>query len=65
MLDEDWPTLVVLKKRYIHRALDHMKNNKTRTAELLGIDRRTLNRILGRERARGAAPSAPEVTKVE
>jgi DNA-binding protein Fis len=32
-----------------------MKNNKTRAAELLGIDRRTLNRILARERARKAA----------
>ena len=49
---EDWPTLDVLRLRYIHRAIEHTNNNKTRAAELLGIDRRTLNRILARERAR-------------
>jgi ActR/RegA family two-component response regulator len=49
---EDWPTLDVLRLRYIHRAIEHTGNNKTRAAELLGIDRRTLNRILARERAR-------------
>jgi Fis family transcriptional regulator len=51
-LDADTPTLGVLSLRYIHRALQHMNNNKTRAAELLGIDRRTLNRILARERLR-------------
>jgi ActR/RegA family two-component response regulator len=49
---DDWPTLDVLRLRYIHRAIEHTNNNKTRAAELLGIDRRTLNRILARERAR-------------
>jgi DNA-binding NtrC family response regulator len=48
----EWPTLDVLRLRYIHRAIEHTNNNKTRAAELLGIDRRTLNRILARERAR-------------
>jgi ActR/RegA family two-component response regulator len=51
----DWPTLDVLRLRYIHRAIEHTNNNKTRAAELLGIDRRTLNRILARERARRRA----------
>jgi ActR/RegA family two-component response regulator len=57
----DWPTLDVLRLRYIHRAIAHTNNNKTRAAELLGIDRRTLNRILARERAkrRAAAAMAP------
>jgi DNA-binding protein Fis len=36
--------------RYIYRALEHTNNNKTHAAELLGIDRRTLNRILARQR---------------
>jgi ActR/RegA family two-component response regulator len=54
---EDWPTLDVLRLRYIHRAIEHTNNNKTRAAELLGIDRRTLNRILARERARRRATS--------
>ena len=55
---EDWPTLDVLRLRYIHRAIAHTGNNKTRAAELLGIDRRTLNRILSRERARRRAAGA-------
>jgi len=55
---EDWPTLDVLRLRYIHRAIEHTNNNKTRAAELLGIDRRTLNRILARERARRRAGEA-------
>jgi ActR/RegA family two-component response regulator len=51
----DWPTLDVLRMSYIHRAIEHTGRNKTRAAVLLGIDRRTLNRILARERARKAA----------
>jgi DNA-binding NtrC family response regulator len=54
-LDGDWPTLAILSRRYIDRALQHTNGNKTRAADLLGIDRRTLNRILARERARKAA----------
>ena len=59
---EDWPTLDVLRLRYIHRAIEHTNNNKTRAAELLGIDRRTLNRILARERARRRSGSAADAT---
>ena len=59
---EDWPTLDVLRLRYIHRAIEHTNNNKTRAAELLGIDRRTLNRILARERARRRSTTAVEAT---
>ncbi len=58
---EDWPTLDALRLRYIHRAIEHTNNNKTRAAELLGIDRRTLNRILARERSRRRA-SAGDTT---
>lgn len=54
-LDGDWPTLAVLSRRYIDRALEHTGGNKTRAADLLGIDRRTLNRMLARERSRGAS----------
>jgi DNA-binding NtrC family response regulator len=59
-LDADWPTLAVLSRRYIDRALEHTHGNKTRAADLLGIDRRTLNRILARERARKAAAARGE-----
>ncbi len=59
-LDADWQTLAVLSRRYIDRALEHTRGNKTRAADLLGIDRRTLNRILARERARKAAAARGE-----
>jgi DNA-binding NtrC family response regulator len=50
-LADDWPTLAVLERRYIDRVLSRMGGNKTRAAEVLGIDRRTLNRMFARERA--------------
>ncbi len=50
-LAEDWPTLAVLERRYIDRVLSRTGGNKTRAAEVLGIDRRTLNRMFARERA--------------
>jgi two-component system response regulator AtoC len=50
-LADDWPTLAVLERRYIDRVLSRTGGNKTRAAEVLGIDRRTLNRMFARERA--------------
>jgi Fis family transcriptional regulator len=55
MLTNDWPTLDVLRLRYIAQVIERNGGNKTRAAEMLGIDRRTLNRILSRERAKLAA----------
>jgi len=57
---EDWPTLAVLDRRYIDLVLDKTGGNKTRAAEVLGIDRRTLNRIFARERAAIEARQAIE-----
>jgi two-component system response regulator AtoC len=48
---DDWPTLAVLERRYIDRVLSRTGGNKTHAAEVLGIDRRTLNRMFARERA--------------
>ncbi len=53
-LAEDWPALAVLERRYIDRVLARTGGNKTRAAEVLGIDRRTLNRMFARERAAAA-----------
>jgi transcriptional regulator with PAS, ATPase and Fis domain len=51
---DDWPTLHLLGRRYIDRVLVRTGGNKTRAAEVLGIDRRTLNRMFARERAKKA-----------
>ncbi len=53
-LADDWPALAVVERRYIDRVLARTGGNKTRAAEVLGIDRRTLNRMFARERAAAA-----------
>jgi ActR/RegA family two-component response regulator len=52
---DDWPTARVVHMRYIQRVIVRHNGNKTKAAETLGIDRRTLNRILARERAKANA----------
>jgi ActR/RegA family two-component response regulator len=49
------PALAVVQRRYIDRVMARTGHNKTHAARILGIDRRTLNRIIGREEARGAS----------
>jgi len=49
-LADDWPSVAVLERRYIDRVLARTGGNKTRAADILGIDRRTLNRMFARER---------------
>ncbi|HZZ83351.1 MAG TPA: sigma-54 dependent transcriptional regulator [Anaeromyxobacteraceae bacterium] len=46
----DRPTLAELEKRYALQVLRETGGNKTRAAEILGIDRKTLYRLLGDER---------------
>jgi ActR/RegA family two-component response regulator len=57
-LDADLPSLAILQRRYIDRVLERTGRNKTRAARMLGIDRRTLNRMLARERAKKASVTA-------
>jgi DNA-binding NtrC family response regulator len=48
-LHGDWPTLEELQRRYIERVLEHTGHNKTSAASILGIDRRTIQRLASRE----------------
>jgi two-component system response regulator AtoC len=45
----DHPTLEELNRRYAERILREQSGNKTRAAEVLGIDRKTLSRLLDKE----------------
>ncbi|MBX7169355.1 MAG: sigma-54 dependent transcriptional regulator [Pyrinomonadaceae bacterium] len=47
-LYNDLPNLDELEKRYLQFVLEETKGNKTRTAEVLGVDRRTLYRMAER-----------------
>jgi DNA-binding NtrC family response regulator len=49
------PTLSELERRYAAQVLAEQGGNKTRAAEILGIDRKTLYRILGEERDEAGA----------
>ena len=48
-LHSDWPTLEELQRRYIERVLEHTGHNKTSAASILGIDRRTIQRLASRD----------------
>jgi DNA-binding NtrC family response regulator len=47
-LTEDLPSLDELERRYLLHVLKHVEGNKSRAADLLGIDRRTLYRMVER-----------------
>jgi two-component system, NtrC family, response regulator AtoC len=47
LADADRPTLAELERRYAAQVLKETGGNKTRAAEVLGIDRKTLYRLLG------------------
>jgi DNA-binding NtrC family response regulator len=44
-IDHDWPTLAELQRRYVERVLERTEGNKTAAADILGVDRRTLQRM--------------------
>jgi DNA-binding NtrC family response regulator len=48
-IDHDWPPLTELERRYFARVLDHTGGNKTEAAAILGIDRRTLQRMFPKD----------------
>jgi DNA-binding NtrC family response regulator len=47
-IDHGWPTLEELEQRYVDRVLERCEGNKTDAANILGVDRRTLQRLLAR-----------------
>jgi len=46
--EEQWVALAEIEGRYVRQALEHMKGNKQATARLLGVDRKTLDRMIKR-----------------
>jgi hypothetical protein len=55
-LAADWPTLDDLSVRYFHEVLDQTGDDRARAAEILGIDRGAVNRILSTAR-KGVKPA--------
>jgi DNA-binding NtrC family response regulator len=47
-LFDDLPTLEEIERRYLLHVLEQVSNNRTRAAEVMGIDRRTLYRMAER-----------------
>jgi len=48
-IDHDWPSLAELDRRYVDRVLQRTGGNRTTAAAILGVDRRTLQRMLARD----------------
>jgi DNA-binding NtrC family response regulator len=53
------PSLAELERRYAREVLRETGGNKTRAAEVLGIDRKTLYRLIGEVHRRGTTPAPP------
>ena len=45
---EEWITLEEVEKRYVTRVLAHTNGNKQAAARLLGVDRKTIERMIKR-----------------
>jgi len=45
---EEWPSLAVIEGRHVARVLAHTRGNKQAAARVLGIDRKTLDRMIKR-----------------
>jgi DNA-binding NtrC family response regulator len=45
---QEWPGLSEIEGRYVARVLDHTRGNKQAAARVLGVDRKTLDRMIKR-----------------
>jgi two-component system, NtrC family, response regulator AtoC len=59
---EEWPTLAEIEGRHVARVLAHTQGNKQAAARVLGVDRKTLDRMIKRHeinfaRTSGQAPN--------
>jgi DNA-binding NtrC family response regulator len=52
----EWPPLSRIEGRYVARVLAHTDGNKQAAARLLGVDRKTLDRMIKRHRIERARP---------
>jgi two-component system response regulator AtoC len=56
---EEWPALAEIEGRYVSRVLDHTGGNKQAAARLLGVDRKTLDRMIKRHHINRGAGHFP------
>lgn len=45
---QEWPSLAVVQGRYALRAVAHTQGNRLAASRILGVDRKTLERIIQR-----------------
>lgn len=46
--DEEWVPLSEVEGRYVRKVLEHTRGNKQGAARILGVDRKTLDRMIKR-----------------
>jgi DNA-binding NtrC family response regulator len=64
--NDEWVPLSEIEGRYVGKVLEHTRGNKQAAARVLGVDRKTLDRMIKRHhiatdalRARAKPPAAP------
>jgi transcriptional regulator of acetoin/glycerol metabolism len=45
---QEWPSLAEVEGRYVAQLLEHTRGNKQAASRLLGVDRKTLDRMIKR-----------------
>jgi DNA-binding NtrC family response regulator len=48
VIQETWPTMAAAEGRYVTRVLEHTRGNKSEASRILGVDRKTLDRMIKR-----------------